>query len=62
MLFRSDDRGNEVGTVYIALAARERTICKKLACGRGRGRDRVRSSAASNAFDLIRRSLLGLPV
>ena len=58
----ADDRGTEVGTVYIALAARERTICKKLACGRGRGRDRVRSAAASNAFDLIRRSLLGLPV
>ena len=58
----ADDRGNELGTVYIALAARERTICKKLACGRGRGRDRVRSAAASNAFDLIRRSLLGLPV
>ena len=58
----ADDRGTEVGTVYIALAARERTICKKLACGRGRGRDRVRSAAASNAFDLIRRSLLGLPI
>ena len=58
----ADDRGTEVGTVYIALAAREGTICKKLACGRGRGRDRVRSAAASNAFDLIRRSLLGLPV
>lgn len=58
----TDDRGNEVGTVYIALAAREGTICKRLACGRGRGRDRVRSAAASNAFDLIRRSLLGLPV
>ena len=51
-----------MGTVYIALAAREGTICRRLICGRGRGRDRVRSAAASNAFDLIRRSLLGLPV
>ena len=57
-----DDRGSEVGTVYIALARAEGTICKKLSCGRGRGRDRVRSAAASNAFDMIRRLLLGLPV
>ena len=57
-----DDWGNEVGTVYIALARAEGTICKKLSCGRGRGRDRVRSAAASNAFDMIRRLLLGLPV
>ena len=56
-----DDRGNEVGVVYIALAGPEGTICKKLFCGRGRGRDRVRSAAASNAFDMLRRQLLGLP-
>ena len=57
-----DDRGNEVGTVYIALAAPEGAICKKLSCGRGRGRDRVRTSAAQSAFDLVRRYLLGLPL
>ena len=57
-----DDRGSEVGTVYIALASPEGTICKKFSCGRGRGRDRVRSAAAHNAFDMIRRSLLGLPL
>ena len=28
----------------------------------GRGRDRVRSSAAQNAFDMLRRRLLGLPL
>lgn len=55
-----DDRGNDVGTVYIALASGAGTICRKLSCGKGRGRDRVRSAAASNAFDLIRRQLLGL--
>ena len=57
-----DSRGNEVGTVYIALAGPEGTICRKLSCGRGRGRDRVRSAAASSAFDMIRRQLLGLPL
>lgn len=58
-----DDRGNEVGTVYIALAGPEGVIgCKKLSCGKGRGRDRVRSAAASSAFDLLRRHLLGLPL
>ena len=57
-----DDWGNEVGTVYIALASREGTLCKRLSCGRGRGRGRVRTSAAHNAFDTIRRTLLGLPL
>ena len=58
----SDDRGNEVGTVYAALAGPEGTLCKKLTCGKGRGRDRVRTAAASNALDLIRRYLLKLPL
>ena len=58
----TDGRGTEVGTVYIALASGEGTVCRKLSCGKGRGRDRVRSAAASHAFDLIRRSLLGLPL
>ena len=57
-----DDWGNEVGTVCAALAGPEETICKKLTCGRGRGRDRVRTAAASNALDLIRRFLLKLPL
>ena len=57
-----DDWGNEVGTVYIALASQEGTFCKRLSCGRGRGRGRVRISAAHNAFDIIRRTLLGLPL
>lgn len=57
----TDDRGNEVGTVYIALAFDGGTLCGKYACGKGRGRDRVRSAAAQHAFDLLRRHLLGLP-
>jgi len=55
-----DDRGHEVGTVYIALATEEGTVCRLFDCGRGRGRDRVRSGAAQNAFDMVRRYLLGL--
>ena len=58
----TDDRGNEVGTVYIALASAEGTVCQKLSCGKGRGRDRGRSAAASHVFDLLRRYLTGLPV
>jgi len=58
----SDDRGNAVGTVYAALASGKGTVCKKLSCGRGRGRDRVRTAAASHALDLIRRFLLELPL
>ena len=57
-----DDRDNEVGTVYIALASAEGTVCQKLSCGKGRVRDRVRSAAASHVFDLLRRYLTGLPV
>jgi len=58
----TDDRGNEVGTVFIALTSAEGTICKKFSCGKGRGRDRVRSAAAQQAFDLLRRQMLGLPL
>ena len=54
-----DERGNEVGTVYIALASGEGTVCQRLSCGKGRGRDRVRTAAAHHAFDLIRRTRLG---
>ncbi len=57
-----DDWGNEVGTVYIALATQAGTCCKLFSCGRGRGRSRVRTAAAHNAFDFIRRTLLGLPL
>lgn len=56
-----DERNNEVGTVYIALAYDGGVLCRKFSCGKGRGRDRVRSAAAQHAFDLLRRHLLGLP-
>ncbi len=56
-----DDRNNEVGTVYIGLAYDGGVLCRKFSCGKGRGRDRVRSAAAQHAFDLLRRHLLCLP-
>ena len=57
-----DDRGNEVGTVYIALAHAHGTICKKVLAGLGRGRGRIRASAVQHTFDLLRRFLLELPL
>ncbi len=56
-----DDHGNEVGTVYIALAHANGTICKKVLAGLGRGRGRIRASAVQHTFDLLRRFLLALP-
>ena len=57
-----DDRGNEVGTVYIALAHKDGTFCKKVFAGLGRGRGRVRSGAVQHTFDMLRRFLLELPM
>lgn len=57
-----DDRGNEVGTVYIALAHKDGTLCKKVFAGLGRGRGRVRSGAVQHTFDMLRRFLLELPM
>ena len=51
----TDGRGTEVGTVYIALASGEGTVCRTLSCGKGRGLDRVRSAAAIHALDHLRR-------
>lgn len=57
-----DERGNAVGTVFIALTDGKRTVCKKLSCGKGRGRVQVRSATAQNVFELVRRYLLDLPL
>lgn len=57
-----DDRGNDVGTVYIALASSRGTVCRRYTCGQGRGRDIVRLAAANRALDMVRRQLLELPV
>ena len=57
-----DDRGHEVGTVYLALAAADGTLCRLADIKRGRSRGHVRHLAALYAFDLIRRKILGLPL
>ena len=46
-----DDRGNEVGTVYIALAVKGDTICRKLSLDGDR--ESIRTAAASHAFEMI---------
>ncbi len=56
----SDERGNPEGLVYVALAAPDGVWVKPLRLGRGR--ERVRVTAASHALDLARRWLQGLPV
>jgi len=55
-----DDRGHEVGTVYLALASAEGTVCQLLNCGGRRERARVRNYAANYALDMVRRKLEGL--
>jgi len=56
----SDERGNSVGTVFIALAAPGGVWVRQLTLGFGR--DRIRNLAASHAFDMTRRYLCGLTV
>ena len=55
-----DDRGNPVGTVFVALSTPERTAVRHMNCGSGR--DRVRMLASHCAFDLLRRELEHLPI
>ena len=58
----SDDRGNPVGLVYVALAAPEGTEVEELHLARAvEGRFWVRTMAANHALDLIRRWLEGHP-
>ena len=53
----SDERGNPVGLVYVALAAPDGTWVRELHAGTSR--ERVRTASAHNAFDLVRRYLTG---
>ena len=55
-----DDRGNPVGTVFVALSTPERTVVRHMNCGSGR--ERVRMLASHCAFDLLRRELEHLPI
>ncbi len=51
---------NQVGTVFIALATRDKTFVKKINSGFGRTRSRV--MATNLALDMVRRYLSALPV
>ena len=55
-----DDRGNEVGTMFVAIAAPEGTHVRPLRLGARPMRERLRTQTASHAFDLARRYLSGL--
>lgn len=55
-----DGRGNPEGLVYLALATPEGTFLRKVT--QGHGRNRIRTTAAHHAFDMVRRHLTGLPV
>lgn len=52
-----DDRGNEVGTVFIGFSTSEITTVQQL--NLGRGRERIRTMAAHYALDTVRRYLAG---
>jgi nicotinamide-nucleotide amidase len=54
------DGKHAVGEVYIALADEKGVFCRLYTLGKTR--ERVRLAAANNAFDLIRRRLMGLPM
>ena len=56
-----DERGTEVGIVYIGLATPDGTFCRALDLGKRR-RDRIQDLATNHAFDVVRRYLTGLPV
>ena len=54
-----DDRNNPVGLIYVALDTPEGTRVRDLHLINGRAR--IRTVAATNAFDMVRRYLTGLP-
>ena len=59
----SDERGNPVGLVYVAMAAPDGCWVRELRLGGARERrDRVRTLAANHGFDMVRRWLTGLEI
>jgi len=56
-----DDRGNEVGTAFVAIATPEGSYVRELHLGNRPMRERLRTQTAHHAFDLARRYLSGLP-
>jgi nicotinamide-nucleotide amidase len=55
-----DDRDNEVGVMFVAIATPEGTHVRPLRLGNRPMRERLRTQTASHAFDLARRYLSGL--
>ncbi|USF26525.1 Putative competence-damage inducible protein [Firmicutes bacterium ASF500] len=55
-----DDRGNEVGVMFVAIATPEGVHVRPLRLGTRPMRERLRIQTASHAFDLARRYLSGL--
>ena len=56
-----DDRGNEVGTMFVAIATPDGSFVRPLHLGNRPVRARLRTQTAHHAFDLARRYLTGLP-
>lgn len=56
-----DDRGNEVGTMFVAIATPDGNYVRPLNLGNRPVRARLRTQTAHHAFDLARRYLSGLP-
>ena len=56
-----DDRGNEVGIMFVAIAAPGGTYVRALKLGNRPVRARLRTQTAHHALDLARRYLSGLP-
>lgn len=56
------DGVNEVGTVYVSMADKDRVWVRELHLGANRSRSFIRSMACNHAYDMVRRYLSGLPV
>lgn len=56
------DGVNEVGTVFVSLSCGRGTFVRHLKLGERSDRSRIRTLAANHAFDMLRRSILGLEI
>ena len=56
------DGVHSVGTVFVSLACGDGAYVRALQLGEHSARSRIRTLAANHGFDMLRRSLLGLPV
>ena len=54
--------GDDVGLVYVAMAAKGNCFVRRLTLGAKSDRERIRTLAAHNAFDMVRRYLTGLDI